>query len=1138
MYPTVILLAKQRGQAMSEPSTSPFVFLSYSRADGEFVTRLRTDLQAQGIEVWIDKEGIQPGTPDWEQALRTAIRSAHAVLFIASPHARSSRYIKDELRLAEMYQRSVYPIWMAGTHWMDAVPIGWGGTQYIDARDACYQTALPDIVRALRRSLEETTAKLIKPPEMDFEPRNPYKGLRAFTSEDAHDFFGREKLIGEFTDILEEKLIAEKKSNPDARLLVVVGPSGSGKSSVVMAGLLPALQTGSLPGSKQWVYLDPIVPGKYPIQSLTEALWAQLPAITPSQIRATLEDDSTRGLHLIAAFLARQQGKKVVLVVDQFEELFTQTTNEHERRRFIDLLMTAITDPLGPVILILTLRADFDDRPMQYPALGKLLEAHRRPVFPMELEDLRAVIEKPAKVPDVQLTFEGDLVGDLLFEVQGQVGALPLLQFTLDQLFQQRSGHLLTLRAYREIGGVKGALAKQAESTYAGLPSEAHRALTRVLFLRLIDPGQTEQDTTRRRAALSELTLSDPTQTRILQETANTFIAARLLTTSTVAGIPTVEVSHEALIREWARLADSLVTNRSDILLQQAISEDAMEWIRRGRPTDRLYRGTQLSEAQAWAERNVPSIDEVTFLQTSAVERERQENAERVRQARELNLQQQVVRRQRYVIGLVGVISAVLVVALVVTVVLYTNLQRSLPVTVTNSNDNGPGSLREAIVTASPNSTITFAKDLKSPITLTSGELKITKNLIISGSNAHNILISGNHTSGVFNISTDISVTISNLAIINGSGSAIFNSATLALINILLSNNHASRNGGAIFNADGGVMVLINASISGNTATTGGGIFNSSRGVLKVVNTTISDNHANRNGGGIYNLGDLTFTKGTVSGNTAGEDGGGIYNPGDLTFTKGIVSGNTAGEDGGGISIGTSRDASGNVMLTNSTVSGNTADKKGGGIIDNSDALFNIVYCTIYNNTAQAGGGIANEKTQSDFGELQVFTSIVAGNHANRDPDVLGTLNYTHYDLIQDITGAILAYDDSTNLFGPSPRLDAQHIDLGPLQNNGGPTQTYALLSGSPAIDQIPAASTLRSRYIQDKTPPGKPCETYFIIELFRPSCTSQKNLSSGGPRIASSGGPPICGEGSSYDTDQRGITRPQGSACDIGAYE
>ncbi len=267
-------------------------------------------------------------------------------------------------------------------------------------------------------------------------------------------------MIGEFTDILEEKLIAEKKSNPDARLLVVVGPSGSGKSSVVMAGLLPALQTGSLPGSKQWVYLDPIVPGKYPIQSLTEALWAQLPTITPSQIRATLEDDSTRGLHLIAAFLARQQGKKVVLVVDQFEELFTQTTNEHERRRFIDLLMTAITDPQGPVILILTLRADFDDRPMQYPALGKLLEAHRRPVFPMELEDLRAVIEKPAKVPDVQLTFEGDLVGDLLFEVQGQVGALPLLQFTLDQLFQQRSGHLLTLKAYQEIGGVKGALAK------------------------------------------------------------------------------------------------------------------------------------------------------------------------------------------------------------------------------------------------------------------------------------------------------------------------------------------------------------------------------------------------------------------------------------------------------------------------------------------------------------------------------------------------------------------------------------------------------------------------------------------------------------------------------------------------------
>src|SRR5204863_6108413 len=193
----------------------------------------------------------------------------------------------------------------------------------------------------------------------------------------------------------------------------------------------------------------------------------------------------------------------------------------------------------------------------------------------------------------VQLTFQGDLVSDLLFEVQEKVGALPLLQFTLDQLFQRRSGNQLTLHSYREIGGVKGALAKQAETTYAALPSEEHRSLARVLFLRLIDPGMTEHDTTRRRAALSEFSLVPATQTRLLAETIEAFTTARLLTSNTIAGVPTVEVSHEALIREWARLSDWLHEAREDIRFQQSLSEDVAEWEQRDKPSDRLYRGYQ-----------------------------------------------------------------------------------------------------------------------------------------------------------------------------------------------------------------------------------------------------------------------------------------------------------------------------------------------------------------------------------------------------------------------------------------------------------------------------------------------------------------------------------------------------------------
>src|SRR5207245_1184292 len=148
-----------------------------------------------------------------------------------------------------------------------------------------------------------------------------------------------------------------------------------------------------------------------------------------------------------------------------------------------------------------------------------------------------------------------------------------------------------------------------------------HRRLARALFLRLIDPGVTEQDTTRRRVSLTELSLPDSEQTKIMHEVADTFVAARLLMTNEIAGTTTIEVSHEAFIREWTRLAEWLREAREDIHLQQTISEDVAEWERRSMPRDRLYRGSQLKEASTWAKRNVPSQQEVTFLQVSTCRR-------------------------------------------------------------------------------------------------------------------------------------------------------------------------------------------------------------------------------------------------------------------------------------------------------------------------------------------------------------------------------------------------------------------------------------------------------------------------------------------------------------------------------------
>ena len=305
----------------------------------------------------------------------------------------------------------------------------------------------------------------------------------------------------------------------------------------------------------------------------------------------------------------------MLLCVDQFEELFTQTSAQEEREQFLELLVTALSEPRGPVIVVLTLRADFYDRVLTSSVLFPLIVQYQCTVPPMDTQELRIVIEQPARLADVNLLFEGDLVGDLLFEMEGQVEAMPLLEFTLDQLFQRRHGHQLTRVAYQEIGGVKGALVRQAESTYVSLPSEEHRRLARVMFLRLIEPGATEQDTTRRRAARSELELADPKETVLLEEVSEAFIRARLVTSNTVAGTAVLEVSHEALIREWPRLARWLHEAREDILLQQTISEDATSWQERGKPGDRLYRGPQLSEAQAWGTRNSPSKNELAFCE-------------------------------------------------------------------------------------------------------------------------------------------------------------------------------------------------------------------------------------------------------------------------------------------------------------------------------------------------------------------------------------------------------------------------------------------------------------------------------------------------------------------------------------------
>ncbi len=879
-------------------------------------------------------------------------------------------------------------------------------------------------------------------------------------------------------------LTPEQPGMHAARMLAVLGPSGSGKSSAVMAGLLPRLQQGALPGSEHWVYLAPMAPGTHPVEALTLTLAPCFPDKSLKSLRENLEDESARGLQLLTRRLVKEAGQKVVLLVDQFEELFTQTASEDERRRFIDLLTTAVREPHGWVILLLTLRADLYDRPMAYPELGRLILGHQTLVLPMDMHEQRAAIKQPAALPDVQLTFEGNLVGDLLYEVRGQIGALPLLQFTLEQLFVRRNDHLLTYQAYTEIGGVKGALAKQAESTYAALPSEEHRKLARSLFLRLIDPGV--HDTTRRRASLSELSLSTPEETELLHQVTAYFLAARLLTTNEIAGTPTIEVSHEALIREWSRLSDWLWEARDDVRLQQSLSEDAVGWEQRGKSRDRLYRGSQLKEARAWARRNSPSTSEVAFLRASATHR---------------------------VLSAVSVLAVLLVVvSSIATAGWFLTHQAPDPTHVTNLQDHGPGSLRQALDVAPAGSTITFDTALSGTIMLTS-ELKIARNLTIRGPVAHTLSVSSGKSGHRVHVLQGFSVTISNLIFKDSTimlNSFIYNEGTLTLSNSTVSGNTALFNGGGgIDNL--GTLTLTNSTVSGNRAdfaggSKGGGIDN--LGTLTLTNSTVSGNTVTHGvGGGIYNGNALSLSNSTVSGNSASSTGGGIFNRlGDtLTLTNSTVSGNSAsGPNGiGGI------DNEGTLTLTNSTVSGNSASGPNGigGIkIASSDcqtcspAQADLIFSTIYGNRGSGGADmVIKDESSTQRSQVKISNSIVAGDSTHWEADIVGMLTSHGYNLFQDNSGA--TFDPATsNLHGTDKTLsvkDLPSLFASPvgLRANGGQTWTFALGANSPAIDQVPL------RYCQVKD---------------------------------------IFNDRSRMYTDQRGVKRPDGNenACDIGAYE
>ncbi len=441
--------------------------------------------------------------------------------------------------------------------------------------------------------------------------RNPYKGLRAFDESDAADFHGRDELVA--------TLLA---AVTDHRFVAVVGPSGSGKSSVVQAGLLPRLDAGRAPGSP----LRRIVmtPGSDPFGALADRLTSV--AAAPIDVGAVLEGP---GIGDMAERLLPDEGELLV-VVDQFEELYTLVDDEQSRGAFIRLIVDAVEAADSRVRVIVTLRADFYDRPLQEPRLGRLVRDGLVTVLRPDLDELIEMIATPAQA--VGLRWEPGLPHRIARDVLDQPGGLPLLQYALTELVERRAGDLLTAQDYAEIGGAAGALARRADVVFDRLTPTQQTAARQVL-LRLVQVDE-ESDDTRRRVRRKELE-SLGIDASDLDAILGSFVAERLLLADRdpVTRGPTVEVAHEALLRQWPRLTAWVEDQREALILGRRFRSAISEWETAGQDEGYLVTGPRLAPFLEWAESTPLSGDERRFFEAS-LRRDAEERAARERRRR------------------------------------------------------------------------------------------------------------------------------------------------------------------------------------------------------------------------------------------------------------------------------------------------------------------------------------------------------------------------------------------------------------------------------------------------------------------------------------------------------------------------
>ena len=494
--------------------------------------------------------------------------------------------------------------------------------------------------------------------------RNPYKGLAAFDEHDNADFYGRDDVI--------ESILGNVAATG---LTAVIGASGSGKSSVILAGVVPELRAGALLGSDEWsiVYM---VPGTDPFDEFHVALRDAAVAYE--------SQPAQHGGELASAFDAALDGPqtKALLIVDQFEEVFSSELASDVRARFLDSLVELASDPAHRVRVVLTLRADFADRPLAHPGFGALISDSHVLLAPMRPDQVEDVIRQPAGRVGVQV--EPGLVSEIVRDVSSAPAYLPLLQYVLAELFERRTEDRLTVSAYRLLGGVEGVLERRAEATFRAVSPPGQQAC-RQLFLRMIHLGDHGEET-RRRLPLDELEGLGGRET--VDEALEAFGAARILTydRDPVSRTPTVEVAHETVIRRWSRYRVWIDEARSDVLAHRRLAAATRSWADSGEDPQFLLTGGPLSSADELVAGGRITLNDIEarFLEDSRLAAADQKQAEDERRRHESEVEERSERRLR--IGVGAVVIAIVVGVLAVFAVIQRQRANDLAATQERQN--------------------------------------------------------------------------------------------------------------------------------------------------------------------------------------------------------------------------------------------------------------------------------------------------------------------------------------------------------------------------------------------------------------------------------------------------------------------